>query len=75
MASEKRKRSIFAVGWAKDSDKKKNEPEKIVSHALNPLKCLAKHSQTIHRQQQTYCLSVFDHFVGLPLIGTNMYQC
>ena len=26
---------------------------------------MVKHTQTIHRQQPTNCLCVFDHFVGL----------
>ena len=30
---------------------------------------MVKHTQTIRRQQQTNCLSVFDHFVGLALKG------
>ena len=30
---------------------------------------MVKHAQTIRRQQPTTCLSVFDHFVGLMLIG------
>ena len=30
---------------------------------------MAKHSQTIRRQQFTNCLSGFDHFVGLVLKG------
>ena len=30
---------------------------------------MVKHTQTIRRQQPTNCLSVFDHFVGLPLKG------
>ena len=34
----------------------KRQPHKIV-----------KHSQTIRLQQRKYCLSVFDHFVGLAL--------
>ena len=33
-----------------------------------PLKML-KHVQAISRQQPTNCLSTFDHFVGLALIG------
>ena len=33
-----------------------------------PLKML-KHTETIRRQQPTNCLSLFDHFVGLALIG------
>ena len=28
---------------------------------------MVKHTQTIGRQHPTNCLSVFDHFVGLPL--------
>ena len=40
----------------------KCRPEKIV-----------KHTQTIHRQQTTNCLSVFDHFVGLALKGLGKY--
>ena len=36
---------------------------------------MAKHTQTIFRQKQTNCLSVFDHFEGLVLKGltTEMY--
>ena len=30
---------------------------------------MVKHTQTIHRQKPTSCLSVFDHFVGLALKG------
>ena len=30
---------------------------------------MAKHTQTIRRQQLTNLLSVFDHFVGLALQG------
>ena len=30
---------------------------------------MVKHAQTIRRQQSTNCLSVFHHFVGLPLKG------
>ena len=32
---------------------------------------MVKHTQTISRQQQANCLSVFDHFVGLGLKGLN----
>ena len=32
---------------------------------------LVKHTQTICRLLPTNCLSVFDHFVGLPLKGLN----
>ena len=40
---------------------------------------MAKHIQTIHWQQPTNCLSVFDQFVGLELTGltpfrTNLYR-
>ena len=28
---------------------------------------MIKHTQTIRQQQQTNCLSVFDHFMGLAL--------
>ena len=28
---------------------------------------MVKHTQTIHRQKPTNCLSVFDHFEGLAL--------
>ena len=28
---------------------------------------MVKHTQTVHRQQPTNCLSMFDHFVGLAL--------
>ena len=30
---------------------------------------MVKHTQTNRRQHPTYCLSVFDHFLGLPLKG------
>ena len=30
---------------------------------------MTKHSQRIHRQQTTSCLSVFDHFMRLALKG------
>ena len=30
---------------------------------------MVKHTQTIRRQKPTNCLSVFDHFLGLVLIG------
>ena len=30
---------------------------------------MVKHTQAIRRQQQTNCLSVFDHFLGLALKG------
>ena len=30
---------------------------------------MVKHTQTVHPQQPTNCLSVFDHFVGLALEG------
>ena len=30
---------------------------------------MVKHTQTIHRQEPTKCLSVFDHFVGLSRKG------
>ena len=40
-----------------------SEPFKRQSHKM------VKHTQTIHRQQPTNCLSVFDHFVGLALKG------
>ena len=30
---------------------------------------MVKHTQTIHQQQPTNCLGVFDHFVGLTLKG------
>ena len=32
---------------------------------------MVKHTQTMRRQQSTNCLSVFDHFVGLALIGLS----
>ena len=32
---------------------------------------MAKHTQAIRRQQQTSCLSVFDHFVRLALKGLS----
>ena len=35
---------------------------------------MVKHAQTIRRQQPTNCLSVFDHFVGLVLIGLIEYE-
>ena len=41
----------------------KRQPHKIV-----------KHSQTIRLQQRKYCLSVFDHFVGLALKGFVVVQ-
>ena len=34
---------------------------------------MAKHIQTIRRQQRTNCLSVFDHFVGLTLKGLSIH--
>ena len=33
---------------------------------------MVKHTQTIRRQQQTNCLSVFDHFVGFTLKGLTV---
>ena len=30
---------------------------------------MAKHTQTIRRQQPTNCLNVFNHFIGLVLKG------
>ena len=36
-----------------------------------PTPKMVKHTQTICRQQPTYCLNVFDHFVGLTLKGLN----
>ena len=33
---------------------------------------MVKHTQTIHRQQTTNCLSVSDHFVGLALKGLKL---
>ena len=33
---------------------------------------MVKHTQTICRQQRTNCLSVFDHFKGLTLIGLKV---
>ena len=35
---------------------------------------MVKHAQTIRKQQPTNCLSVFDHFVGLVLIGLIEYE-
>ena len=35
---------------------------------------MVKHTQTISRQQQTNCLSVFDHFVALALKGLNKQE-
>ena len=32
---------------------------------------MAKHTQTIRRQEPMNCLSVFDHHVGLALKGLN----
>ena len=32
---------------------------------------MVKHTQTIHQQQPTSCLSVFDHFVGFALKGLS----
>ena len=44
---------------------------------INPLSAsphkMVKHTQTIHRQKPTNCLSVFDHFVGLALKGLREY--
>ena len=40
-----------------------------------PIKCqphkMIKHTQTIRRLLRTNCLTVFDHFVGLPLTGLS----
>ena len=33
---------------------------------------MAKHTQTIPRQQPTNCLSVFDHFAGLAFKGLSL---
>ena len=33
---------------------------------------MVKHTQTISLQQQTNCISLFDHFVGLVLKGLNI---
>ena len=33
---------------------------------------MVKHTQTIRRLLPTDCLSVFDHFVGLPFKGLNV---
>ena len=33
---------------------------------------MVKHTQTIHRQNLTNCLSVFDHFMGLPVKRLNV---
>ena len=33
---------------------------------------MAKHTQTICRQQPTNCLTVFDHFVGLAFKGLKL---
>ena len=35
---------------------------------------MVRQTQTIRRQQQTNCLSVFDHFVGLALKGLNLLK-
>ena len=35
---------------------------------------MVKHTQTIHRQKPTNCLSIFDNFVGLPFKGLNWYK-
>ena len=35
---------------------------------------MVKHTQTIHRQKPTNCLSMFDNFVGLPFKGLNWYK-
>ena len=34
---------------------------------------MIKHSQETRRQKPTNCLSVFDHFVGLPLKGLKHF--
>ena len=34
---------------------------------------MVKHTQIIRRQERTYCLNVFDHFVGLVLKGLNIF--
>ena len=36
---------------------------------------MVKHTHTIGRQQPTNCLSVFDHFTGLPLKGVRLTTC
>ena len=36
---------------------------------------MVKHTQAIRRQQQTNCLSVFDHFVKLVLEGLSYILC
>ena len=41
----------------------KRQPHKMVIH-----------TQTIHRQQPTNCLSVLDHFVGLALKGLRKHK-
>ena len=33
---------------------------------------MVKHTQTIRRQQPMYCLSMFEHFVGLELKGLKL---
>ena len=33
---------------------------------------MVKHTQNIHRQLSTNCLSVFDHFVGLTIKGLRI---
>ena len=42
---------------------------------IQPFKCqphkMVKHTQTVRWEQQTNCLSVFEHFVGLALKGLN----
>ena len=35
---------------------------------------MVKHTQVFCRLFPTYCLSVFDHFVGLALKGLILYQ-
>ena len=35
---------------------------------------MVKHTQTIHWQEQTNCLIVFDHFVELALKGLSQFN-
>ena len=48
----------------------------IHSDVYQPFKCqthkMVKHTQTIHRQQPTNCLSMCDHFVELAVKGLKM---
>ena len=42
--------------------------KKVNSFKYQPHK-MVKHTQTVRRQKQTNCLSVFDHFVELAIKG------